>query len=26
VFENKNVNTLSKHWPYNCTIDFEEGV
>jgi hypothetical protein len=26
VFEKKNVNTLSKHWPCNYTINFEEGV
>jgi len=24
VFEKKNVNTLLKHCPYDCTIDLEE--
>ncbi len=24
MFEKKNLNTLFKHQPYNCTIDFEE--
>ncbi len=26
MFEKKNVNTLPKHWPYNYTIDLEEGA
>jgi hypothetical protein len=26
VFEKKNVDTLLKHWPYDCMIDLEEGV
>jgi hypothetical protein len=26
VFEKKNLDTLFKSWPYNCTIDLEEGV
>jgi hypothetical protein len=26
VFEKKNVNTLPKHRPYNCTINLVEGV
>jgi hypothetical protein len=26
VFEKKNVNTLSKHYPYDCMIALEEGA
>jgi hypothetical protein len=26
VFEKKNVNTLPKHHPYDCTIDLKEGA
>ncbi len=26
VFEEKNVDTLLEHRPYDCTIDLEEGV
>jgi hypothetical protein len=26
VFENKNVDMLPKHWPYDCAINFEEGT
>ncbi len=26
MFEKKNVNTLLKHHPYDCSIDLEEGA
>ncbi len=26
VFEKKNIDTLTKHCPYDCTIDFEKGT
>lgn len=26
VFEKKNVDTLLKHCPYDCTINFEKGT